>query len=140
MTPQPRAEWEKEFDEKFKTFGGHLHIRLRGEHEGLTGRTVTKQDIKSFISRLLSSEYERGKEEAIHVKCPHGLLLILCGICANPLQQAVQESLSRYRESIEKNRGAIEKIVWRHYDPDRAPNVEEITDEILHAIKELPME
>jgi hypothetical protein len=35
-----------------------------------------------------------------------------------------------------KLRESIEKMLWKEYNPDHAPNMEELTDRILQAVRE----
>ncbi len=36
---------------------------------------------------------------------------------------------------FKKLRGEIEKILWKHYDPELSPNMEEVAGEIIALIK-----
>jgi hypothetical protein len=61
-----KKEWEREFDEKFKTF------TFKGKSEpSLFAQTVVYEDVKSFISFLLARQQEefvkRIEDEAVKV-------------------------------------------------------------------------
>jgi len=67
----PQAEWEKDFDKAFFPFGKKIEEYADGNIKVLTN----EKRMKSFISRLLKAEYERGKadkEPLYEIPCSDG--------------------------------------------------------------------
>lgn len=59
----------------------------------------------------------------------------------NEVKFFIQELLTSSRTSllsqIEGKRGEIEKLLWKHYEPDMAPNMEELAGEIVALLSDM---
>ncbi len=57
-------------------------------------------------------------------------------ITEKDLRYVLESTLRTYTEQLKEKRGEIEKILWKHYDPDMSPNMEEVAGEIIAMLSE----
>ena len=75
LPPEPTADWEKSFDEEFE-------LLIIGIHENALDR---RREIKSFISKLLTTAREADRERLLKLAAEHG--------CACELDEVIKAAL-----------------------------------------------
>lgn len=125
--PQPRAEWENGLREA---------LRWPKEMDVLAPDMDSRSSMEralDFVEKLLSSEYESGKESGYELRDKE-----YAHTLAEVEERIRREVLARYREKVEKDLNLYLAGLVKA-DP-RFLNIASSILEILPTIKELPME